>query len=96
MKKKKCLKAFFAAAILDHFSKNVKIWDHFFSLLFPKDFEYLKNLDIGLWEMVAKRLLNGVRKCDGLTDKQTNIQAFQLIERIGPEGRFFENAGSLL
>ena len=41
--------------------------------------------------MREKRPLNGVRTCDGQTDKQTNIWTFQLIERIGPEGRFFEN-----
>ena len=41
--------------------------------------------------MGAKRPLNGVRKCDGQTDRQTHIQTFQLIERIGPEGQFFEN-----
>ena len=29
-------------------SKTVQIWDHFFPLLFPKDYEYLKSLDIGL------------------------------------------------
>ena len=33
--------------------------------------------------MGAKRLLNGV--------KQTYIRTLQLIERIGPEGRFFDN-----
>ena len=40
--------------------------------------------------MGAKRPLNGVRKCDGQTNRQTDIQTFRLIERIGPEGRFFE------
>ena len=36
--------------------------------------------------MGKKIPLNGVRKCDG----QTDIQTFLLIERMGPEGRFFE------
>ena len=62
----------FSSAILDHFSKNVKISDHLFSLLFPKDSEYLKSMDIGHQEVVAKRLLKGVRKCDQQTDKKTN------------------------
>ena len=33
-----------------------------FPLLFPMDSEYLKSLDIGLWEVGAKRRLNGVNK----------------------------------
>ena len=60
-------------------------------LFFPKDSENLNSLDIGLREIGAKRLLNGGRKCDGQTHKQTDIRTFRLIERIGPEGRFFEN-----
>ena len=39
---------FFCAAIL-------QIWDHFFPLLFPKDFISLKNLGIRLQEIGAKR-----------------------------------------
>ena len=42
-------------------SNSFQIGDHFFSLLFPKDSENLKSLDIGLWEVGAKRRLNGVR-----------------------------------
>ena len=41
---------------------SFQIWDHFFPLLFPKDSENLKSLDIGLWEVRAKRRLNGVNK----------------------------------
>ena len=41
--------------------------------------------------MGKKRPLNGVRKCDG----QTNTLTFKLIDRIGPEGRFFENSCSV-
>ena len=66
---------------------------HYFS---PKDSENLKSFDIGIWEVGTKRPLNGVRKCDGQTNKHTkNIQKFWLIERIGPEGRFFENPAPL-
>ena len=53
-------------------SKSFQIWDHFFQLLFPKDSKYLKSLDIGLWKVGPKRPLNGVRKCDGQTHKQTH------------------------
>ena len=42
--------------------KNVPIWDQFFPLLFPKDAEYLKCLDIWLWEVGAKRPLSRVNK----------------------------------
>ena len=55
-------------------SKSFTIWDHFFLLLFPKDSKYLKSLDIWIWEVGAKRPLNGVKKCDGQTNKQTNIR----------------------
>ena len=53
-------------------SKRFKIWDLFFLLLFPKDSKNLKSLDIGLWEVGAKRPLNGVRNCDEQTNKQTD------------------------
>ena len=36
--------------------------DHFFPLLFPKNFESLKILDIQLWEVGAKRPLKGTSK----------------------------------
>ena len=68
------------------FKKNVKMLDHFFPLLFPKDFESLKILDIRLWEVGAKRPLNGTSKVNRQTDTQTDRQTFRLIESIGPEG----------
>ena len=43
-------------------SKSLKIWDPFFPILFPNDFESLKCLNIGLWKGGAKRRLNGVNK----------------------------------
>ena len=43
-------------------SKTVQIWDKFSPWLFPKDSKYVKSLDIGLWQVVAKRPLNGVNK----------------------------------
>ena len=53
---------FFCAAILDHF----------FSLLFPKDSESLKILDIRLREVGAKRPLNDTSKVNTRTDTSTN------------------------
>ena len=74
--------------------------DHFFSLLFPKDSESLKILDIRLREVGAKRPLNGTskvnRQTDRQTDRRTDRRTFQLIESIGPEGRCFENLESAL
>ena len=65
--------------------------DHFFSLLFPKDSESLKILDIQLREVGAKIPLNGTSKVNRQTDKQTHRRSFRLLESIGPEGRCFEN-----
>ena len=45
-------------------SKSLHIWHHFFPLLFPKDSEILKSLDIGLRVVGNKRPLNGVRNND--------------------------------
>ena len=90
-------KTFFCAAILDNFwNKNVYIWDHFFPLLFPKDSESLKILDIRLREVEAKRPLNGTSKVKThrQTDRQTDRRTNRLVESIGPEGRCFENGTS--
>ena len=43
------------SAILDHFKKNVQIWAQVFPLLFPKNFESLKILDIQLQEVGGKK-----------------------------------------
>ena len=42
--------------------------DHFLPLLFPKDSKFLKILDIRLWEVWAKRRLNGTSKVNRRTD----------------------------
>ena len=42
-----------------HPNKNVQMLDHFLPLLFPKDSESLKILDIWLREVGEKRPLNG-------------------------------------
>ena len=53
-------------------SKSIQIWDHFLSLLFPKDSESLKTLEIRLWEVGAKRRLNFTLKVNKQTDRQTD------------------------
>ena len=50
-------------------NKNVQMLDHFFQLLFPKDSESLKILDIRLREMGAKRPLNGTLKVKNIEKK---------------------------
>ena len=72
----------------------VYLGDHFFPLLFPKDSESLKFLDIGLREVGAKRRLNGTSKVNRRTDGRTDRRTFRLIESIGTEGRCFENQAS--
>ena len=53
-------------------SKSYQIWDPSFLLLFPKDSENLKSLDIGLRKVGAKRPLNGVRNTD--TKKSCSVR----------------------
>ena len=64
-------------------NKNVQMWDQFFPLLFPKDSEPLKILDIWLREVGAKIPLIGTSKSeqthtqtDTQTNKQTNKQTY--------------------
>ena len=67
--------------------KNVWMWDHFFPLLFPKDSESLKILDIRLREVGAKRQLNGTSKSeqtDRQTDKRTDISTYRKHRPRGP------------
>ena len=61
------------------------------SIIFLRDFQNPKKMDIGLWEVGTKRPVNGMRKCDGQTNKQTLMRTFRLIGRINSEGQFFEN-----
>ena len=44
--------------------------DHFFTLLFPKDSESLKILDIQLWEVGEKRPLNVTSKVKKVREKK--------------------------
>ena len=53
-------------------NKNVRMLDQFFPLLFPKDSESLKILDIRLQEVGAKRPLKGTSKVNTHTDGQTD------------------------
>ena len=50
-------------------NKNVQMLDHFFPLLFPKDSESLKILEIQLQEVEAKRPLNGTSKVKKMKKK---------------------------
>ena len=56
-----CKNFFCRGNFIPFLRKRFKIWDHFFPLLFLKDSENQKSLDNGLWEVGAKRPLNGVR-----------------------------------
>ena len=71
-------------------NKHVQIWDHFFPLLFPKDSESLKILDIRLQEVGGKKTFKRYLKSEQ-THRHTDWLTFWLIESIGPEGRCFEN-----
>ena len=62
--KKICKNLFRRGDFTPFMRKSFQIWDHFFPLLFPKDSENLKSLDIGLREVGEKRPLNGVRNTD--------------------------------
>ena len=74
-KAKSAKKTFFLRGNLRPFpNKNVQMWDHFFPLLFAKDSESLKILDIRLREVGAKRPLNGTSKVNRQTDRQTDTQ----------------------
>ena len=53
---------FLCGNFIPFISKIIQIWDHFLPLVFPKDAEILKSLDIGLHEVGATKLLNGVNK----------------------------------
>ena len=68
-------------------NKNVQILDHFFPLLFPKDSESLKILDIQIWEVGAKGQLNGTLKVNRQTHRQTvkhmDISTYRNALKIG-------------
>ena len=50
--------------------------DHFFLLLFPKDSESLKFLDIQLWEVGGQIHLNGTLKVNTQTNTQIDRQTY--------------------
>ena len=67
-------KTFFARDFRPLPNKNVQMLDHFFPLLFPKYSESLQIFYIRLWEVGAKRPLNGTSKVNIQTDRRTNTQ----------------------
>ena len=80
---KKSVKNFFRRGDFTPFmSKSFQIWDHFFPLLFPKDSENLKSLDIGLWEVGAKRRLNGVNKWKKICKKLFSPRWFHTLYEL--------------
>ena len=72
----------------------VSVWDHFFSLLFPKEIQQSKQFGYwtsGSWgKNTFKRYLKS-EQTHWQTDRQTHIWTNRLIESIGPEGQCFEN-----
>ena len=54
-------------------NKNVQMLDHFFLLLFPKDTESQKILDIRFWEVGGKKMFKRYLKSEQ-TDTQTDGQ----------------------
>ena len=60
-------------------NKNVQMLDHFFPLLFLKDSESLKILDIRLREVGAKRLLNGTSKVKKVREEKKIARQFKTI-----------------
>ena len=51
----------------------------------------IKTLDNRLWEVGAKRRLNGTSKVKRRTNRKTHGQTFRLIESISSEDRCFKN-----
>ena len=70
-------KLFFWRGNFTHFlSKSFQIWDYLFPLLFPNDPENLTSLDIRLYEVGAKRRLNGVKKWKKSVKKNSSPRRF--------------------
>ena len=81
-RRRKKLIFFCCGNLRSFFSKNVQIWDHLFPLLFTKDFESLKNVDIQLWEVGATRRFNGtseVNKWKIILKKHFSPQRFKTM-----------------
>ena len=57
--------------------EKFQIWDHFFPVLFPKDSESLKILDIRLQEVGAERRLNGTSKVNKWRKKSEEKNHFR-------------------
>ena len=87
---KKLVKHFFAAAILHRLWPKNSNLRPLFSHYFPP--RILKIKKFAHWTLGSggKKIVKQSGKA-WRTNKQTHIWIFQLIERIGPEGQFFEN-----
>ena len=72
-------------------NKSFQLWDNFFTLIFPKDSDNLKSLDIGLWEMGAKKKFKRSEQMKKSVKKklffcrsiQTHIRTSRIIDWIG-------------
>ena len=65
-------------------------------IIFPKDSESLKLLDIQLREVEAKRRLNGTSKVNKHTNRQTDTQTdISTYRKHPPDGRCFEKLENL-
>ena len=60
-------------------SKSFQVSDHFLALLFQKDSESLKFLDMGFQELGAKRRLNGASKVIKHRDRHTDTNTYGQI-----------------
>ena len=66
--KKSVKKTFLPRRLYTLYEKKFSYVRPFLSIFFPKDFKIFKSLDIGLWEVGEKRLLNGL---ESVVDRQT-------------------------
>ena len=74
VKKVKKKKLFLARRFRTIFKQKCSYMRPILSILFPKDSESLKILDIRRWEVGAKRPLNGTSKVNRHTDRRTDVQ----------------------
>ena len=63
---------------------------------FRRSAEYLRSLDIGLWEVGAKKPLNWVRKCNGQTEKKQKNADIFTYRMHHPEGQCLEVVEKLI
>ena len=76
-------KLFFCSAILDHFQTTIfKSETTSFYYFTPRILNLYKILDIQLWEVGAKRRLNGTSKVNTHTDRRTDGQTDRQLDKL--------------